>query len=117
MCFLTEDGLFVKVTNYSAQAPRLQTRHLKIWEKTLRTAAKPLKKKLYSREFLSLDTLFDAIFIGSSIESKVKLRIPLSCMVDYQGFRAIVVAVPPIQPEFGLSLGINHEGRYENTDY
>lgn len=96
MCYLTDDGLLIKITNYSAQAPRFQTRHLKIWEKTLRSAAKPLKKKLYSREFLSLDTLFDAIFIGSSIESKVRLRIPLSCMIDYQGFRAIVVAVPPI---------------------
>jgi hypothetical protein len=96
MCYFTEDGLLVKMTNYSEQAPRLQTRHLRIWEKMLRTAARPLKKKLYSREFLSLDTLFDAIFIGSSIESKVRLRIPLSCMIDYQGFRAIVVAVPPI---------------------
>lgn len=83
MCYLTEEGLFVKITNYTAQNPRLQTRHLKIWEKTLRTAGKPLKKKLYAREFLSLDTLFDAIFIGSSIESKVRLRIPFSCMIDY----------------------------------
>lgn len=83
----------------------------------MKTAAKPLKKKLYSREFLSLDTLLDGVFIGSSIESKVRLRIPLSCMIDYQGFRAIVIAVPPIKPEVGLSLGINHEGRYENIDY
>jgi hypothetical protein len=33
------------------------------------------------------------------------------------GFRAIVVAVPPIDPEHGMSLGFNNQGHYENINY
>jgi hypothetical protein len=45
------------------------------------------------------------------------MRIPLSCQVDYMGFRALVIAVPPISPEQGLSLGFNAQGHFENIDY
>lgn len=55
--------------------------------------------------------------MSSSIESKVSIRLPLSCMIDWMGFRARVIAVPPIDPEQGLSLGFNNDGRFENIDY
>ncbi len=79
--------------------------------------AKPVTRKHFARERLSNDTLFEAIYICSSIESKVRIRIPLSCQIDYLGFRAIVIAVPPIEPDKGLSLGFNNEGHFENIDY
>lgn len=47
----------------------------------------------------------------------MRIRIPLSCKVDFLGFRALVIAIPPIDPEKGLSLGFNQEGRFENIDY
>ena len=77
----------------------------------------PYKRKLFARELLAQDTLFEAIFICSSVESKVRIRLPLTCQIDYCGFRALVIAVPPIEPDQGLSLGFNHEGHFEIMDY
>ena len=53
----------------------------------------PYKRKLFARELLAQDTLFEAIFICSSVESKVRIRLPLTCQIDYCGFRALVIAV------------------------
>lgn len=117
LTYLTDDGLFIKICNHSEVNPRVKADDIAVWQKALKSAAKPLKRKLYGRERLSYDTLFEAIYICSSIESKVRIRIPLSCQIDFLGFRAIVIAVPPIDPDKGLSLGFNSEGHFENIDY
>lgn len=74
-------------------------------------------KKQYGREFLSLDVVFDALYMTSNIDAKYRLRTPLAALVDYKGFRAIVTAELPIKPEHGLSLGFNPDGKYEILDY
>ena len=42
------------------------------------------KWKLYGREYLSMDVLFDSLFILSRSDAEYKLRVPLSCLVDYK---------------------------------
>jgi len=117
LVYMTDDNILIKLCSYGEVAPIVNAKNLLIWQKTLKSASTPFKRKLFSREQLSREILFEAMFISSSIESKVSLRIPLSCQVDYMGFRAIVVAVPPINPEQGMSLGFNNQGHYENIDY
>jgi hypothetical protein len=55
-----------------------------------------MKWKLYGREFLSLDVIFDTLYLLSKPDATHKLRVPLSAQVDYKGFRAIAVASIPI---------------------
>ena len=50
--------------------------------------------KLFSREYLSYDVCFDAMqLIPQNIEeNKIIMRIPLTSLVSYKGFRAIAYA-------------------------
>ena len=53
---------------------------------------KSLKKwKLYSRQFLNMDVMFDALFLLSKVDSKEKLRAPLAASIDYKGFRCLAI--------------------------
>lgn len=54
---------------------------------------------MYGREFLSMDVMFDALFLLSKPEATHKLRVPLSALVDYKGFRAVAIASIPIYPQ------------------
>lgn len=57
-----------------------------------------MKWKQYGREFLSMDVMFDALFLLSKPEAsyQYKLRVPLSALIDYKGFRALAIASIPI---------------------
>ena len=55
-----------------------------------------LKWKLIGREFLSMDVMFDTLYLLSKPDSSHKLRVPLSALVDYKGFRALAIACIPI---------------------
>ena len=55
-----------------------------------------LKWKQFGREFLSLDVMFDTLYLLSKADSTHKLRVPLSAHVDYKGFRAVAIAAIPI---------------------
>lgn len=57
-----------------------------------------MKWKYYGREFLSMDIIFDTLYLLSKPDSMHKLRVPLSSRVDYKGFRAVCIAGMPIQP-------------------
>lgn len=42
---------------------------------------------------MSLDVLFDALFLLSKPDQDhKKLRVPLSALIDYKGFRAVAIA-------------------------
>lgn len=71
------------------------------WEKELGKkaipeVAIPQKRKQFGREFLSLDIIFDALFLTSSVDARHRLRVPMSTLVDYKGFRAIVIPSIPV---------------------
>lgn len=57
-----------------------------------------MKWKLYGRQFLSMDVMFDALFLLSKHDSEYKLRVPLSALIDYKGFRCIAFGQIPILP-------------------
>ena len=51
---------------------------------------------MYGREFLSMDIMFDALFLLSKPEAIHKFRVPPAALIDYKGFRAIAIASIPI---------------------
>ena len=55
-----------------------------------------MKWKLYGREFLSLDVMQDTLYLLSKADASHKLRVPLSALVDYKGFRAVALGSIPI---------------------
>ena len=73
------------------------------------------KWKLYGRQFLSMDVMFDALFLQSSSEAKYKLRLPLSALIDYKGFRCIAIAQISIYPQHGPTVGFHYE-KYQPLD-
>jgi hypothetical protein len=63
-----------------------------------------LRWKAFGREFLSMDLMFDALYLLSKPDSAYKLRVPLSALIDYKGFRAIAIGAIPIQPSLAVLL-------------
>jgi hypothetical protein len=45
-----------------------------------------------------MDVMFDALFLLSKHDSKHKIRIPLSALIDYKGFRCLAIGKIPILP-------------------
>ena len=72
---------------------------------------------MFKREFSSYNALFDAIYLANTREAKQRIRVPLSAIVDYKGFRGLVLAVPPIQPEKGLAFGFDQEFQFKIADF
>jgi len=74
------------------------------------------KWKSIGREFLSVDIMFDTLFVLSKPKGDYNLRVPLCCMVDYKGFRGIVYAVFPIKEDSEPILGLNKDGVYNENN-
>jgi hypothetical protein len=70
-----------------------------------------LKWKKFGREFNGMDIIFDSLFLLSKPESPYKLRVPLSAVVDYKGFRALAVGTIDIRPDLSIALGL-FNGKY-----
>ena len=69
------------------------------------------KWKVYGRQFSSMDILADVLYGLSMKDAEVKLRVPLSAIIDYKGFRCLAIAKVPVKSNQGPMLGF-HEGRY-----
>lgn len=65
---------------------------------------------------MSMDVMFDTLYLLSKPDSTHKLRVPLSSLVDYKGFRAVAIAAIPIQPQLGPSIGFYTDGKYVPHD-
>jgi hypothetical protein len=46
-----------------------------------------------------MDVMFDALFLLSKHDHKEKLRVPLSALIDYKGFRCLAIGRIPVTPE------------------
>ena len=79
--------------------------------KPVANQVKPQLRKQFAREFNSVDLVSDSLLFISNIDTKYRLRTPLTTLVDYKGFRAAVTAELPIKPEKGLALGFDREGK------
>ncbi|CAD8086242.1 unnamed protein product [Paramecium primaurelia] len=53
------------------------------------------KKRQLSDEFKALNYLNDICFSQRSVNKYFKLKVPLSCQIEYLGFKALVLACPP----------------------
>jgi hypothetical protein len=73
------------------------------------------KTKLFGRQFLSMDIMFDALFLLSKADSAQRLRVPLSALIDYKGFRCLAIGIVPILAATGPSLGFE-KGTYGPTE-
>ena len=67
--------------------------------------------KTFKREFNSMDIFWDTLYILSKDEESRQLRIPLSTLMDYKGFRWIAIGLIPLK-EYSLKLGINSENTF-----
>ncbi|CAI2362249.1 unnamed protein product [Moneuplotes crassus] len=73
-----------------------------------------LKWKQMQREFNSMDAFFDTLYILSKDEEQPKLRVPLSCIMDYKGFRCLATGLVPFD-EYALKVGFNQDNKFLNT--
>ena len=69
------------------------------------------KWKFYGRQFLSMDTMFEALYLLSRHDAEYKLRVPISALVDYKGFRCLAIGQVPISTKKGPILGF-YQGTY-----
>lgn len=67
--------------------------------------------KILGHEFRSSNMMFNTLYSAGKSESKVKAcRVPLMCLIDYKGFRALVMALAPIEVERTLMHGSKSDG-------
>ena len=69
------------------------------------------KWNAYMRDFNSMDAMFDTLYVLSREYEAHQLRIPLSCLLDYKGFRWLAMGLVPLE-EYSLRLGINSENTF-----
>jgi len=74
------------------------------------------KWRTFGREFLSMDIMFDALFILSKPKSDYNLRVPLCCLVDYKGHRALVYGIIPLSESLEPILGLSEDGIYHEAN-
>jgi len=64
-------------------------------------------------EFRAMEILNDALYLLNKNHGDVVYRVPLSVIVDYKGFRCLVLSTPPINNEDTLFQGpLVSEGTY-----
>ena len=101
---LTHQGEIVKTYNDSGsdwnnsmlkpQIDGISNQQSYLGEKEIdETTCSSMLVKQFGRQLLSYDLLFDCLFFNSKQgEGGSQLRVPLTCMVDYKGFRALCTA-------------------------
>lgn len=75
---------------------------MKVWQKVYGTAAAPLLRKHLAREMLSYKTLM--LHINKCKDLRAKLKVPLVLKIDLIGYRALIIAVPPLRAESGFAI-------------
>jgi tetratricopeptide (TPR) repeat protein len=69
--------------------------------------------KVLGHEFRATDMLADALFLLSRKEHKFNFRVPLTCLVDYKGFRVLAHGCIPVDGELTLMHGPSSEGIFK----
>lgn len=59
-----------------------------------------------------MDVLADVLYDLSSKDADVKLRVPLSALIDYKGFRCLAVAKVSVRESLGPAIGFDQSGKY-----
>jgi hypothetical protein len=61
-----------------------------------------------------MDVMFEALFALSKSDADPKVRVPISCLIDYKGFRCLAYGLIPIQTKLGPALGF-YKGEYQSN--
>ncbi|CAD8124522.1 unnamed protein product [Paramecium sonneborni] len=105
--FYCYDGLFIKLSFCQLKSQEIQTKQgkqeIQIYEES--------QLKALGNEFRYLSLLADQIELLIQEESNYPLRVPLSCIIDYKGIRAFVLAIPPID-DTTLIHGPTFDGQF-----
>lgn len=60
-----------------------------------------------------MDIMFDALFLLSKPNSEYRLRVPLTAIIDYKGFRCLAIGLVPILARSPPLLGFDPKGLYQ----
>jgi hypothetical protein len=56
-----------------------------------------------------MDVLFDALYLLPYNEKQTILRIPLSALIDYKGFRCIAIGLIPVSQHISYEHGFSND--------
>ncbi|CAK61281.1 unnamed protein product (macronuclear) [Paramecium tetraurelia] len=105
--FYSYDGLFIKLSFCQLKSQEIHTQQgkqeIQIYEES--------QLKALGNEFRYLSLLAEQIELLIQEENNYPLRVPLSCIIDYKGIRAFVLAVPPID-DSTLIHGPTFDGQF-----
>ncbi|CAD8210827.1 unnamed protein product [Paramecium pentaurelia] len=105
--FYCQDGLFIKLSFCQLKSQEIHTQkgkqEIQIYEES--------QLKALGNEFRYLSLLAEQIELLIQEESNYPLRVPLSCIIDYKGIRAFVMAIPPID-DSTLIHGPTFDGQF-----
>ncbi|CAD8109841.1 unnamed protein product [Paramecium primaurelia] len=105
--FYCYDGLFIKLSFCQLKSQEIHTQQgkqeIQIYEE--------FQLKALGNEFRYLSLLAEQIELLIQEETNYPLRVPLSCIIDYKGIRAFVLAVPPID-DSTLIHGPTFDGQF-----
>ena len=73
------------------------------------------KWKAYNREFNTFNLLFNALYLLSKPNEDCNIRVPLSCIIDYKGFRGLAIACMPLNKELDPVVGLTSDNIYRET--
>lgn len=64
-----------------------------------------------------MSMIYEALFLISKKEDLVKLRVPLSCLLDYKGFWCLAVSNIPVTNDYPPALGLSNDFTESNKNY
>eukprot|EP00826_Nyctotherus_ovalis_P029168 TRINITY_DN23004_c0_g1_i2.p1 TRINITY_DN23004_c0_g1~~TRINITY_DN23004_c0_g1_i2.p1 ORF type:complete len:492 (+),score=120.39 TRINITY_DN23004_c0_g1_i2:111-1478(+) len=73
------------------------------------------KWKAYGKEFRAFSFLCDALCVLSKPKEDHSIRVPLSCVVDYKGFRGLAVGAMSLGEELDPVSGLSPDGVYRES--
>ncbi|KRX09278.1 hypothetical protein PPERSA_05947 [Pseudocohnilembus persalinus] len=69
--------------------------------------------KMISHEFRTLEILSDVLFLLRK-EQNYNLKVPLSCTVEYMGFKILCISIPPLEDSYqSLVQGLRPNGLFK----
>ena len=68
--------------------------------------------KVLSHEFRAHEVIAD-IIAAMRVQKPFKIKVPLSCLVEYAGVKVLAFAEPPLDPQKHLILGWDEKQEYQ----
>lgn len=89
-----------------------QYRYQNMLIQVVKKSKSDLKWKSLADEFRANSWFFDNLYVIGKKQKKFNFRVPLMCLVDYQGHRVLVSGIAPVENERTLIHGPKSDGVY-----